>query len=59
MEQELDEKQASGENDVKALQQRSEESLAQLKNFYEAEKEKLELRLREERERAQKKIDQY
>lgn len=38
---------------------RSEESLAQLKNFYENEKEKLEARLREEKDKAQKNISLY
>lgn len=33
--------------------------MAQLKAFFEAEKEKQEQRLREEREKAQKKVDQY
>ena len=33
--------------------------MAQLKNFYEIEKEKLETRLREERDKAQRKINQY
>ena len=36
---------------------KSEESLAQLKNFYEIEKERLEHRLAEEKERATKKIN--
>jgi hypothetical protein len=40
------------------MQQKSEESLAQLKNFYEIEKERLEHRLAEEKERALKKHTQ-
>jgi hypothetical protein len=37
------------------MQSKSEESLAQLKNFYEIEKERLETRLAEEKDRALKK----
>lgn len=59
LEQELEEKQASGETHVKSIQHRSEESLAHLKAFFEAEKEKQEQRLREEREKAQKKVEEY
>ena len=33
--------------------------MAQLKNFYEIEKDKLENRLRDERDRAQKKINEF
>lgn len=51
-EQELEERQQVHDADIKAVQQRSEESLAQLKNFYEIEKDKLESRLREERDKA-------
>jgi hypothetical protein len=59
LEQELEERQQSNENDIKMLQARSEESLAQLKNFYESEKEKLEARLREERDKALNKMSLY
>lgn len=52
LEQELEEKHLSCERDIKLIQSRSEESLAQLKSFYEGEKEKLETRLREERDKA-------
>ena len=37
--------------------QKSEESLNQLKNYYEIEKERLEHRLQEEKERAQKRLN--
>lgn len=40
------------------MQSKSEESLAQLKNFYEIEKERLENRLAEEKDRALKKQTQ-
>ena len=46
------------QTDLKELQLKSEESLAQLKNFYEIEKERLETRLCEERERASRKLQQ-
>lgn len=36
------------------MQVKSEEALAQLKNFYEIEKERLETRLQEEREKREK-----
>lgn len=39
------------------MQSKSEEALAQLKNFYEIEKERLEHRLAEDKERFQKKIN--
>lgn len=42
-------------SELKEVQAKSEEQLAQLKNFYEIEKERLENRLTEEKERAQKK----
>jgi hypothetical protein len=38
---------------------RSEESLAQLKNFYEIEKDRLETRLREERDKSQRNITDF
>ena len=41
---------------MKEIQERSEEALAQLKNFYEIEKEKLEARITEERDRAQRRM---
>jgi BMFP domain-containing protein YqiC len=59
LEMELEERQINNDNDMKLLQTRSEESLAQLKNFYENEKEKLEARLRDERDKANNKLSLY
>ncbi len=42
---------------MREVQTKSEEQLAQLKNFYELEKERLERRLQEEKERAQKRYN--
>lgn len=58
-EQEIEDRHMQYEADLKAVRKKSEDSLCQLKNFYEMEKEKLENRLRDERERAQKKIDEF
>ena len=44
--------------EAKDVQGRSEEQLAQMKNFYEIEKEKVELRVNEEKERANKRLKQ-
>ena len=41
-EDELEAKEAQAQQELKDMQEKSEESLAQLKNFYEIEKEKLE-----------------
>jgi len=58
LERELEEKERRALDDLKDIQEKSEESLQQLRNFYEMEKERLELRLTEERDRASKKISQ-
>ena len=52
LEQEIEDKQSSYERELSEIQKKSEESLAQLKNFYELEKENLESRIREEREKS-------
>jgi hypothetical protein len=41
------------------MQERSEESLAQLRNFYEIEKEKLEQRIMEERDKNTRRMAHY
>lgn len=41
------------------MQERSEEALAQLKNFYEIEKENLEQRIAEERDRSTRRINHF
>jgi len=41
------------------MQERSEESLAQLRNFYEIEKEKLEQRIMEERDKNTRRLQNY
>ena len=41
------------------LQEKSEQALAQLKNFYEIEKENLEQRVGEERDRSTRRINQF
>lgn len=43
-------------NETKEIQERSEEQLSQMKNFYEIEKEKVELRVNEEKDRANKRL---
>ncbi len=42
--------------DLKEMQEKSEEALAQLRNFYEIEKEKLEQRILEEKEKNSRKL---
>lgn len=59
LELEVEDKQATYERDLGEIQKKSEESLAQLKNFYELEKENLESRLREEREKSMARLAQY
>lgn len=44
--------------EIREIQQKSEESLNQLKNFYEVERERLEKRLAEEKSRFEKKFSQ-
>lgn len=58
LELELKEKDDQLIKEVTELQQRSEEQLSQMKNFYEIEKEKVELRVNEEKERSNKRISQ-
>lgn len=41
------------------MQDKSEESLAQLRNFYEIEKEKLEQRIAEERDKGTRRMHHY
>jgi hypothetical protein len=52
LEKEIEDKQHLFEADIKAIQLKSEKSLAELKDFYEKEKEKQDQRLKEEREKA-------
>ena len=42
--------------DLKEMQEKSEEALAQLRNFYEIEKEKLEQRILEEKDKNSRKL---
>jgi hypothetical protein len=51
IEEELELKAQGAQSEMKQIQERSEESLAQLRNFYEIEKEKLEQRIQEERDK--------
>ena len=53
LESQMEDQKAKLQNDLKEVQKRSEESLAQLKTFYEVEKERLEGRIAEERNKAQ------
>jgi hypothetical protein len=52
LELELENKEAFSQVEINEIQSKSEEALAQLKNFYELEKERLERRLQEEKDRA-------
>jgi hypothetical protein len=52
LEREIEEKTRDFEENIRDVQEKSEEQLAQLKHFYEIEKERLERRLQEEKERA-------
>jgi t-SNARE complex subunit (syntaxin) len=52
LERELDEKTQDFEETLRDMQSKSEEQLAQLKTFFEIERDRLERRLQEERERA-------
>ena len=52
LEKELDEKTSDFEDTLREMQQKSEEQLLQLKSFFEIERDRLERRLQEERERA-------
>jgi len=54
LELQMDEKAKKQQSDLQELQKRSEESLAQLRNFYEMEKERLEARISEEKDKANK-----
>lgn len=52
LELELENKEAFSQVEINEIQSKSEEALAQLKNFYELEKERLERRIQEEKDRA-------
>eukprot|EP01022_Parablepharisma_sp_SALTPOND_P029008 TRINITY_DN722_c0_g1_i1.p1 TRINITY_DN722_c0_g1~~TRINITY_DN722_c0_g1_i1.p1 ORF type:complete len:1467 (-),score=323.46 TRINITY_DN722_c0_g1_i1:3360-7760(-) len=54
LETQLEEKAKKQQADLQEVQRRSEESLAQLRNFYEMEKDRLEARIMEEKEKAQR-----
>lgn len=54
LEAELEEQNAKLERDIHDINVKNEENLAQLRNFYEIEKERLERRIIEEKERAEK-----
>ncbi len=56
LERELEDEKYRAETEIKEVQTKSEESLAQLKSFYEIEKKRLENRLQEEKERELKKL---
>lgn len=56
LEKEIEERDEQGQIDVNEIQQKSEESLAQLKNFYEIEKERLEKRVIDEKEKGQTRL---
>jgi hypothetical protein len=45
--------------ELREMQERSEEALVQLRTFYETEKEKLELRIQEEREKGTRRMANY
>lgn len=51
LEDEIDQVKAGASADLQDVQTKSEEALAQLRNFYEMEKERLDSRLAEERDR--------
>lgn len=53
LERQMEEQKKRQQEDARELQRHSEESLAQLRNFYEVEKERLEGRIAEERAKAQ------
>lgn len=57
LEREIDNEKNKHADEVKLLNERSETSYAQLKEFYEAEKKRLENRLQDEKERAEKKYN--
>jgi len=56
LEKDLEEREARSSEELREIQLKSEESLSQLRNFYELEKERLECRLIEERERGLRKV---
>ena len=47
------------QREMKEMQEKSEEALAQLRNFYEMEKEKLELRINEEKEKGNRRMHNF
>lgn len=55
LELELEEQNSKLERDLQDINVKNEENLAQLRNFYEIEKERLERRITEEKDRAEKK----
>ena len=55
-EDELEAKTQQTQFDLKEMQEKSEEALAQLRNFYEIEKEKLEQRIAEEKDKNSRKL---
>lgn len=59
LEKEIEERQAGYDEDIRTIQAKSEESLAQLKDFYEKEKEKQDARIKEERDKALKRAGQF
>ena len=59
LEEELEQKEQATQQELKDMQERSEEALAQLKNFYEIEKENLEQRIAEERDRSTRRINHF
>lgn len=57
LEREIEEKTREFDENIKEVQEKSEEQLSQLKNFYELERERLERRIQEEKDRAQKRYN--
>ncbi|CDW82778.1 guanylate-binding n-terminal domain containing protein [Stylonychia lemnae] len=55
-ENQLEERNNQSQQDIKDLQEQSEKEIMSLRNFYEMEKEKLELRLNEEKDKNQHRI---
>lgn len=58
LERELEDKEDTCQKEITDVQTRSEESLAQLKNFYEQEKDRLETKIKDDKEKAQKRVIQ-
>ena len=57
MEKEIEEKTKEFEDNIKDIQIKCDEQLQQLRNFYDIEKDKLERRLQDEKEKAQRRYN--